>query len=183
MGMWSSSVGIHIDEHDLISLNYLHHGASKIWYIIHPTSYSKFEELVNKLKLFSDITSSCLSPLQHKSLLIKPSFLHIHSIEYYQIEQKLNELVVIFPGTYHFYFDTGFNLSETIKYALPSWLQFQRRSPRLCSCAISSTTIMVNRRFFTAEILNKFQQEYLTSTAPTCIDLSTGKSKQNIKIK
>jgi hypothetical protein len=180
MGMWSSSVGIHIDEHDLISLNYLHHGAPKIWYIIHPTCYSKFEELVNKLKLFSDITSSCLSPLQHKSLLIKPSFLHIHSIEYYQIEQKLNELVVIFPGTYHFYFDTGFNLSETIKYALPSWLQFQRRSPRLCSCSISSSTIMVNRRFFTEEILNKFQQEYLTSPSPTCIDLSTGKSKQNI---
>ena len=57
MGMWSSSVGIHIDEHDLISLNYLHHGAPKIWYIIHPSSYSKFEELVNKLKLFSDISS------------------------------------------------------------------------------------------------------------------------------
>jgi hypothetical protein len=183
MGMWSSSVGLHIDEHDLISLNYLHHGAPKIWYIIHPSSYSKLEELVNKLKLFSDISSSCLSPLQHKSLLIKPSFLRLHSIEYYQIEQKLNELVVIFPGTYHFYFDTGFNLSETVKYALPSWLQFQRRSPRLCSCSISSSVMVnLNRRFFTTDILNKFQEEYLTTTSPTCIDLSTGNSKDERSI-
>src|SRR5689334_11637497 len=90
MGMWSTAVGIHIDEYDLISLNYLHYGAPKIWYIIHPSSYSKFEELINKLKLFSDISSSCLSPLQHKSLLLKPSFLHLYSIEYYRIEQKLN---------------------------------------------------------------------------------------------
>jgi hypothetical protein len=183
MGMWSSSVGIHIDEHDLISLNYLHHGASKIWYIIHPTSYSKFEELVNELKLFSEVASSCLSPLQHKSLLINPSFLQLHSIEYYQIEQKINELVVIFPGIYHCYFDTGFNLSETVKYALPSWLQFQRRSPRLCSCSISSLMIMVNRRFYTSEILDKFQEEYLTSTSATCIDLSIGKSKESLKSK
>jgi len=173
--MWSSAVGIHIDEYDLISLNYLHDGAPKIWYIIHPSSYSKFEELVNQLKLFSDISSSCLSPLQHKTLLIKPSFLHLHSIEYYKIEQKINELMIIFPGIYHFYFDTGFNLSETIKYALPSWLEFQRRSPRLCSCSISSLIITdLNRRFFTTDILKKFQDEYLTLTSPICIDLSIG---------
>jgi hypothetical protein len=178
LGMWSSSVGIHIDDYDLITLNYLHHGAPKIWYIIHPSSYSKFEELVNQLKLFSDISFSCLSPLQHKTLLIKPSFLRLHSIEYYQIEQKLNELVVIFPGIYHYYFDTGFNLSETIKYALPSWLQFQRRSPRLCSCSISSTMfINLNRRFFTNEILKKFQEKYFMSTSTPCIDLSSGKLK------
>ncbi|CAF2978239.1 unnamed protein product [Rotaria sp. Silwood2] len=173
MGMWSSAVGIHIDEYDLISFNYLHHGAPKIWYIIHPSCYSKFEELVNKLKVFSDISSSCLSPLQHKSLLIKPSFLQMHSIEYYQVEQKPNELMIIFPGIYHFYFDTGFNLSETVKYALPSWLEFQRRSPRLCSCTISSSIFdNLNRRFFTNDILDQFQKEYLTSQSSTCIDLS-----------
>lgn len=175
MGMWSSAVGLHIDDHDLISLNYLHHGAPKIWYIIHPSSYTKLEELVNELKLFSDIASSCLSPLQHKSLLINPSFLQRHSIDYYQIEQKLNELVIVFPGTYHFYFDTGFNLSETVKYALPSWLQFQRRSPRLCSCSVSSASLInLHRRFFTNDILKRFEEEHLRSTAPTCIDLSKG---------
>jgi hypothetical protein len=180
--MWSSCVGIHIDEYDLISLNYLHYGAPKIWYIIHPSSYSKFEELVNKLKLFSDISSSCLSPLQHKTLLIKPSFLNLYSIEYYQIEQKLNELIIIFPGIYHFYFDTGFNLSETIKYGLPSWLEFQRRSPRLCSCIITSSIINnLNRRFFTIDIIKKFQDEYLISTSPTCIDLSIGIILKNNK--
>lgn len=183
LGMWSSTVGVHIDDYDLISLNYLHHGAPKIWYIIHPSSYSKFEELVNQLKLFSEISSSCLSPLQHKTLLINPTFLHLHAIEYYRIEQKINEIVVIFPGTYHFSFDTGFNLNETIKYALPSWLQFQRRSPRLCSCSISSATIIhLNRRFFTSEILSKFQAEHLTSKPQACIDLSAGNSKNALSI-
>jgi hypothetical protein len=173
--MWSNSVGIHIDDYDLISFNYLHSGAPKIWYIISPSSYSKFEELVNQLKLFSDNSLSCLSPLQHQTLLIKPSFLHLHAIEYYKIEQKAQELVVIFPGIYHFYFDTGFNLSETIKYALPSWLEFQRRSPRLCSCSISSEVISnLNRRFFTEEILKKFREEFLTTKSSACIDLSIG---------
>ncbi|CAF0932391.1 unnamed protein product [Adineta ricciae] len=174
MGMWSTSVGLHIDDHDLISLNYLHHGAPKIWYIIHPSSYTKLEELVNELKLFSDISLSCLSPLQHKSLLLNPLFLQLHSIEYYQIEQKLNELVVIFPGTYHFYFDTGFNLSETVKYALPSWLQFQRQSPRLCSCSNTAANLInLNRRFFTHDILKQFQEDYLMSASSAYIDLST----------
>ncbi|CAF1135039.1 unnamed protein product [Rotaria sp. Silwood1] len=181
MGMWSSTVGIHIDDHDLISFNYLHHGAPKIWYIIHPSCYIKFEELVNKLKLFSDISSTCLSPLQHKSLLVKPSFLDMHSIEYYQVEQKINELIVIFPGSYHFYFDTGFNLSETVKYALPSFFEFQRCSPRLCSCIISSSTsvINLNRRFFTIDILNQFKKEYLTSKSVICIDLSEDDDNNN----
>lgn len=180
-GMWSTSVGIHIDEHDLMSFNYLHYGAPKIWYIISPSSYSKLEEIVNKLKLFSDLSLSCLSPLQHKNLLLKPSFLQLHSIEFYKIEQKLNELVIIFPGVYHFYFDTGFNLSETVKYALPSWLEFQRRSPRLCSCSLSSLTENLNRRFFTHEILEKFRQECLITKSTTYIDLSLGKnSSKNI---
>ena len=173
--MWSSAVGLHIDDHDLICLNYLHFGAPKIWYIIHPSSYGKLEELVNELKLFSEIASLCLSPMQHKSLLIKPSFLEQHSIGFYRIEQKLNELVLIFPGTYHFYFDTGFNLSETVKYALPSLLAFQRRSPRLCSCSLSSSlTVSLNRRFFTDDILGKFRNEHLSPTSSTCIDLCIG---------
>lgn len=174
--MWASSIGIHTDDHDLITLNYLHQGAPKIWYIIHPSCCSQFEELVNKLKLFSDISSSCLSPLQHKSLLIKPEFLQAHSIEYYEIEQKPNELVIIFPGTYHFYFDTGFNLSETVRYGLPSCLEFQRRTPRLCSCSIvPSIFVDLNRKFFSTDILNQFKQEHLALTSSACIDLSNGK--------
>ena len=169
MGMWSSAVGLHIDDDDLISLNYLHHGAPKIWYIIHSSSYSKLEELVNELKLFSDVDSQCLSPMQHKSLLIQPSLLEQHSIEFYRMEQRLNELVVIFPGTYHFHFDTGFNLSETVKYALPSSLIFQRQSPRLCSC---SPTVRLNRQFFTENLLAKFKSEHLSSTSVTYIDLT-----------
>ena len=178
LGMWSSCVGIHIDDYDLISLNYLHHGAPKVWYIIHPSSYTKFEELVNELKLFSDASSSsssCLSPLQHQTLLINPSFLSLHGIEFFKIEQKSNELVVIFPGIYHFYFNTGFNLTETVRYALPSWLEFQRRSPRLCSCSnLPLRIIHLNRRFFTETILQKFRDEYLTIKSTTCIDLSSG---------
>jgi hypothetical protein len=35
----------------------------------------------------------------------------------------------------------------------------------------------LNRRFFTNEILKKFQDKYLMSTSTTCIDLSLGKLK------
>ena len=180
LGMWSSALGLHIDDHDLISIHYLHFGAPKIWYIINPSSYAKFEELVNDTKLFRDLSVSCLSPLQHKSLLIDPSFLRSNSIEFCRIEQKVNEIIVIFPGTYHCYFDAGFNVCETVKYALPSWLSFQRRTPRLCSCLHShSLTAQINRQYFTQDILDRFQQEYLLPIEKSCIDLSNGRIISN----
>ena len=174
--MWANAVGLHIDDHDLTSFHYHHTGATRIWFIIHPSSYIKLEETINELKLFSDLSLSCLSPLQHKSLLLDPSFLHNHSIGFSVIEQKMNELVIIFPGVYHFYFDTGFNLIESVRYALPSWLTFQRMSPRLCSCtnSSSSSNAKLNRRFFTNEVLHRFEKEHLSSTMSICVDLITG---------
>jgi hypothetical protein len=177
LAMWSTAVGIHIDNYDLLAFNYLHVGAPKIWYIIHPSSYERFERMVHELQLFGDTQTSCQSPLQHHSLLIKPSFLHSHSIDFFRIEQKCNELVIIFPGTYYFHFDTGFNICETVRFALPSCLSFQRRSPRLCSCeTLASSYIHLNRRFFTTDIVRKFHDTYLSSKSTGCIDLSTGTS-------
>ncbi|CAF0760294.1 unnamed protein product, partial [Didymodactylos carnosus] len=165
VGMWGSVFGMHTEDCDLYSLNYLHHGAAKIWYVIPEAYAERLENFVyqnNLLELTGD-EKLCTAPLQHKTLLINPHVLRQHNIEFHKIVQKQNEIVVILPRSYHFGFNCGLNIAEAINYALPSWINYGLKT-KMCSCV--HTAVKLNMNYFTKDVLQRFEQD-VGSIVPT----------------
>lgn len=54
--------------------------------------------------------------------MLSPSILKSEGIPVYRCVQYAGEYVVVFPGAYYSGFDTGFNYSEAVNFALINWL-------------------------------------------------------------
>ena len=49
VGMWRSTFGIHSEDNDLYSINLLHFGEPKSWYVVPPKYADDLEQLVQTL--------------------------------------------------------------------------------------------------------------------------------------
>lgn len=78
LGSFLSIFGFHTEDGNLNSLNYLHNGASKFWYIIPFDQIEKFEKLCDKYGKLLGVTCGKLS--RHKSLMVPPSVLKANNI-------------------------------------------------------------------------------------------------------
>lgn len=53
-------------------------------------------------------------------------------------------LVITFPGSYHFGFNTGFNVAESTNFAVPEWVSLGEEA-RICMCHPHSVRIQMTR--------------------------------------
>jgi hypothetical protein len=98
---------------DLYSINYVHFGAPKQWYVIPPDHRQRFERLAQgtaehlphlyliEQGLYPGEFKNCSQFLRHKMILISPSYLAKHSIPVYRCVQEEGEFVVTYPYGYH----------------------------------------------------------------------------------
>ena len=80
-GTWKSSFAWHTEDMDLYSINYLHYGEPKTWYVIPPEYGKRFEELCSTL--FP--RKKCSAFLRHKTTLIHPDLIRGHNIPVYKV--------------------------------------------------------------------------------------------------
>lgn len=159
-GMWASVFAAHTEDKNLLSINYLHAGAPKYWYSISPEASDRFESLM--ASHFSASATHCSEFLRHKSNLLSPSILAKAGIKFRTQIQRPGDTMITFPGSYHFGFNTGFNVAESTNFAVPEWYS-QGVKAKVCMCHPHSVRIDM-RRF--KELLDLYETDMITEGIP-----------------
>jgi len=142
VGMWGAVFAAHTEDMNLLSINYLHAGAPKYWYSIAPDDAQRFESLA--VSLFPTQASNCPQFLRHKSHLISPTILKKAGIRFKTQVQRAGDAIITFPGSYHFGFNTGFNVAESTNFAVPEWIPYGLNAG-VCMCHPHSVRFDVPR--------------------------------------
>ena len=115
-GMLFSSFCWHTEDLYLYSLNYMHDGASKIWYSISHTDKEKMDEYVRN-KYFATLLKE--PDLLHRlTVHISPLELIENGIKVYKAVQNPGEMIITLPKGYHCGFSTGLNLAEAVNFCV-----------------------------------------------------------------
>uniref|UniRef100_A0A8C2KLM5 [histone H3]-trimethyl-L-lysine(9) demethylase n=1 Tax=Cyprinus carpio TaxID=7962 RepID=A0A8C2KLM5_CYPCA len=121
-GMWKSTFAWHTEDMDLYSINYLHFGEPKSWYIVPPEHGKRLERLAKGF--FPGSAQSCEAFLRHKMTLISPSILRKYGIHFEKVTQEAGQFIVTFPYGYHAGFNHGFNCAESTNFATQRWINY-----------------------------------------------------------
>ncbi|XP_522155.4 lysine-specific demethylase 4E [Pan troglodytes] len=140
-GMWKTTFAWHTEDMDLYSINYLHFGDPKTWYVVPPEHGQHLERLAREL--FPDISRGCEAFLRHKVALISPTVLKENGIPFNCMTQEAGEFMVTFPYGYHAGFNHGFNCAEAINFATPRWIDYGKMASQ-CSCGESTVTFSMD---------------------------------------
>ncbi|CAG0885796.1 unnamed protein product [Darwinula stevensoni] len=130
-GMWKTTFAWHTEDMDLYSINYLHFGDPKFWYVIPPEHGRRLERLAEGF--FPSAFKVCPGYLRHKMTLMSPQVLKAYSIPFSKIVQYPGEFMITFPYGYHSGFNTGYNCAESTNFAMPRWVEYGKRAVQ-CTC-------------------------------------------------
>ncbi|KAF5909391.1 lysine-specific demethylase 4A isoform X2, partial [Clarias magur] len=130
-GMWKSTFAWHTEDMDLYSINYLHFGEPKSWYVVPPEHGKRLERLAKGF--FPGSARSCEAFLRHKMTLISPSILRKYGIPLEKVAQEAGQFIVTFPYAYHAGFNHGFNCAESTNFATQRWIDYGKQAA-LCLC-------------------------------------------------
>lgn len=137
-GLWKASFSWHLEDQDLYSINYLHFGAPKQWYSIPQKQHQQFYALMKDI--FSEDYKQCHEFLRHKTFLASPQFLAKHGIICNKIVHNQGEFMITYPYGYHAGFNYGYNLAESVNFALDDWFPFAEKTHK-CECISDAVAI------------------------------------------
>ncbi|KAK7676918.1 hypothetical protein QCA50_020108 [Cerrena zonata] len=143
-GLWKATFSWHLEDQDLYSINYIHFGAPKQWYSIPQEESGKFFDVMKDT--FNDEYKSCPEFLRHKTFLVSPQFLEKHGVQCNKIVHNEGEFIITYPYGYHAGFNYGYNLAESVNFALDDWFPFGEKTSK-CECISDSVGINVKQLF------------------------------------
>ena len=111
---------------DLYSINYLHFGQPKSWYVIPPEHGKRLERLAEGF--FPSVARECSAFLRHKMTVISPNVLSKYSIPFHKVTQMAGEFIITFPYGYHAGYNHGYNCAESTNFAMPRWIDFGKKA-------------------------------------------------------
>lgn len=137
-GQWKSAFCWHVEDMNLHSINYLHFGKAKQWYVVPPRYADRFETLAQSL--FPTQYRACPEFLRHKTSMISPAILKNHGIPIRRIVHKPGEFMITFPRSYHMGFNYEYNCAESVNFATERWIPVGQQA-RYCQCSPDSVFI------------------------------------------
>ncbi|KAI5947712.1 Lysine-specific demethylase 4D [Manis javanica] len=94
-GMWKTTFAWHTEDMDLYSINYMHFGEPKTWYVVCPEHHRLLERLAEELFLAS--ASGCGAFLRHKFALMLPTVLRDNGIPFSRVMHEAGDFILTFP--------------------------------------------------------------------------------------
>ncbi|TPX49496.1 hypothetical protein SeLEV6574_g01409 [Synchytrium endobioticum] len=155
-GMWKATFAWHLEDMDLYSINYIHFGAPKQWYVIPPRERQRFEGVSKQI--FYEDRRICPEFLRHKTCILSPKLLASHNITVHRMVQKAGEFIITFPYGYHSGYNIGINCAESVNFALESWIE-NGKAANHCECVTDSVKLDVAGLFETASVLDVEEAE------------------------
>lgn len=141
-GLWKASYAWHLEDQDLYSINYIHFGAPKQWYAIPQEDQDKFYRFMKDQ--FPVEAAKCPEFLRHKMFLVSPKLLRKNGIRCNKIVHRQREFIITFPYGYHAGFNYGYNLAESVNFALQEWLPIGKKAGK-CLCVDDAVGIDVDK--------------------------------------
>lgn len=77
-----TSFGIHIEDGNLASINYLHEGATKVWIIVPGAEGKKLESIIHE-----NTFELCVQYIRHKTTIVSPSMLKENVIKFAKVRK------------------------------------------------------------------------------------------------
>uniref|UniRef100_A0A0G4IA41 JmjC domain-containing protein n=1 Tax=Chromera velia CCMP2878 TaxID=1169474 RepID=A0A0G4IA41_9ALVE len=134
---------MHTEDKDLPSVNYLHWGAPKTWYMVPRRDREKLETFVRE-KMPREFLN-CLDYLRHKSVVVDPDVLREAGVTVHRVTQMPGDFIVTLPGCYHFGFNHGNNCAEAVNFAIDEWIPEGARA-FACKCTDRPPSVDFNMR-------------------------------------
>lgn len=152
-------------QHRLFSIDYHHEGGDHHWYII-PNSE---REILQKV-LDQEDSLLCLD---HGQVLIDPLILDKNHIRYYRIIQHPKEFIIMAPGALTQSFTEDASWSESINFALPSWIEDGHAINNTSHCQCHILQGSVPKTIDISLFKSKSIQKYITSHLQITYDEET----------
>jgi hypothetical protein len=128
IGMLFAHFCWHYEDNALYSINVMHAGAPKTWYVVPGHAAAQLEKAADDI--FANHPDRN-HPLMHgahmlmrKTVMMSPSILMARGVPVYRATQRPREMIVTFPRGYHSGFNHGFHTGEAINFALPDWIPY-----------------------------------------------------------
>ncbi|KAI5729652.1 hypothetical protein M8J76_004967 [Diaphorina citri] len=121
VGMLFSACCWYRDPHGLPWIEYLHSGASKIWYGIPDEHSTAFRSTM--MSLFPHYCRSDKTIwLSSDVAMIPPSLLTEKGVSLSRVVQEPGQFILVFPSAFTSSIATGYLVAESVYFARPSWL-------------------------------------------------------------
>ncbi|XP_047114096.1 uncharacterized protein LOC124794633 [Schistocerca piceifrons] len=120
VGMLFATCCWYRDPHGLPWIEYLHTGASKIWYGIPDTYSTAFRNALGKL-----VPRYCRNRtiwLPSDTAMVPPPMLVQHGVSLCHTVQEPGQFIIVFPRAFTSSICTGYLVSESVYFAQPHWL-------------------------------------------------------------
>ena len=149
-GTRGSVFPVHLEDHDVGSINHHLDGANKVWFFVHPEDRDKFVDGLKKM--YPEQYKMCSTYHRHKFFYVDPVMVQqAMGITITTVIQRPGDVVVTWPGTFHWGFNVGLNVSMAVNYCPKN--EMARKivcSARQCDakCQIGSTIVPPVRKVF-----------------------------------
>ena len=130
-GMWRALFGIHVEDMDLYSINFLHLGKPKSWYSVPSKHCARVESFLGGQ--YPLLQKECKEFIRHKNTTVSPTVLARESIPLTHTVQEVGEFVITYPHAYHWGFNHGFNCAEATNFASEEWIPYGCKAGT-CKC-------------------------------------------------